>query len=213
MTSLNTSSIPKKPEPSEEKTASSNLNNHKIYLDEELAEKYAKKFEVEGLCCSFAMDYAKKRLANKALSAETYKLEKRIKKIAKRHAEQLKGEDLLDGLKRVASAYGMKIGEDAYSGRANSFGKWECKGNGHSFVIVYVTVLERSGERHGFTIDARTSTVYLADSGFGVYSIANSNLGAVIKLHLEKLNQEFTFIQFHCLTLSLKSGLFRRICG
>ncbi len=149
------------------------------------------------------MDYAKKRLANKALNADTYKLEARIKKIAKRHAEQAKGEDLLDGLKRVASAYGMKIGECAYSGHAGKFGKWEYEGNGRSFVIVYVTVLEKSGERHGFTIDARTSTVYLADSGSGVYSITNSNLGAVIQLHLEMLNRHLTFIQFHCLTLSL----------
>lgn len=180
------------------------LENLGYDIDAALSNKYMEKLKLEGLCCSFAMDFAKKKLAGKVVDPETYKSEARIKKIVKRQALQAKGKDDFDGLKRVASAYGMKInGESVYWGFKDQFGVWTCSGNGFTSAMVYVTLGFKDGDRHGFTIDARTSTVLLADSGSGVYSQTGFSLGQMTHSHLELLDKEKTVESFYCLSLSL----------
>ena len=44
--------------------------------------------KIDGLCCSFAMDWLKKRLAQKDVNEQTYSNAARLKKIGKRQKTQ-----------------------------------------------------------------------------------------------------------------------------
>ncbi len=155
--------------------------NLRFDIDRDIATKYRNEFNLGGLCCAFAMDYAKKRLANKTIDETTYKDDGRIKKIAKRHALQ---DGRPGGIEKVAAAFGLTMGNSIFQFGWDKFGDEEHLGNDKAFGVFYVSVSARNGG-HGFAVDARGTALYLADEGAGIYQIQDSSLGAVVRKHLK----------------------------
>jgi hypothetical protein len=168
-----------------------------------LHQKYIAKYNLEGLCASWSMDWVKKRLKKPGkLNATTYDSDARIKKIAKRHALQVTG-----GLPAVARAYGLRIAATAaYEYRLTTDfdgAPTETEnGNFGAATYYYVSILSREGNRHGFAMYS-TGPV-LADAYSGIYNCAGGTCEEVAKDHSVKVfrSQHETFVRLEAFTLT-----------
>jgi hypothetical protein len=155
-----------------------------VGVSKEMQQAIIKSHNLEGICCSFAMDWLKKRLVGTTLDSGTYCSKSRMNKIAKRHKLQSKK----TGIWAVAKAYSLKMSlTSSYRKNETRFaGEFDESGELGNFAY-YVTC---GNAGHGFAIDARDSkAVYLADSGSGVYK-ATSDMTAmdVLNAHAQLLN-------------------------
>jgi hypothetical protein len=152
-----------------------------------------KKYKVDGLCCSWAMDWVKKMLKKpQKLTATTYEDKSRIKKIAQRHRLQNK-----QGQAGVADAYGLRLNTtEAYWEYLDEFGDRTVRGNLAAGKYYYLSCSARvdtdEGRKevaHGIAVHTG-SPIILADSYSGVYQcrggeaveVAQDHFSGVFKL-------------------------------
>ena len=123
----------------------------------------ARDFNVGGLCCSYAMDWAKKKLANKEINEDTYQTIKRLKKIAKRQKLQAGACFSEGGVLAVARAYGLEMSARVTTSKKQ--GKHPIGG------LYYVHCQGKLLDGHGFAIDSTDAPAEyeFADVGSGIY--------------------------------------------
>ena len=168
----------------------------------------AKAHRVGGLCCSFAMDWAKSRLAGEPLTENTYTGERlgSIARIQGRYAQAAvnqaaraaelfaAGQDpsiLDDPLIVAAGYYGLTM-QGAASWKLTPDWEGEKVETGElQQGVYYVEVLRKNGGTpHGFAIDCRNET-QLADVGSGTYRCPRTSPRDAVMEHLRVLNKGF----------------------
>lgn len=165
-------------------------------------DKWIQAMNLSGLCCSWAMDYVKKCLAQKTLNQQTYNDDSRIKKIATRHALQNVG-----GIGAVAKSYGLRLGAVAFSIRTSHIAANVVSGGLAPGAYYYVELWAKKQGRvvaHGFAFHCQTATQgVLADSYSGVYDTIATNCAETIEDHCTGVfGDDLTNVFAYPLTLS-----------
>jgi hypothetical protein len=124
---------------------------------------------LEGICCSFALDWAKKVLAAKVIDkVGTYSNAARLKKIAK-NQKKLFATCWRDGsIHTVAKQYNLLLNHAGSWGASQYGGAVQLAFDPNVEVIYYVSCATVRNKGHGFCI-RNTNPVGLADSNTGVY--------------------------------------------
>lgn len=165
-------------------------------------QKWVSALRLGGLCCSWAMDYVKKCLANKALNLNTYNDEGRVKKIAVRHALQQTG-----GIGAVAKSYGLDLGPPVWTLRTSHIANNTVTGSLQPGTYYYVELHGKKQGRlvaHGFAFYCQSPTQGdVADSYSGVKSAMGSNCAEIVEHHCTAVfGEDLTFASAYPLTLS-----------
>lgn len=160
-------------------------------IKRELQMALAQTHEVDGLCCSFAMDWLRKRLVEKEVGGR-YLNAGILAKIAKRQKQQKESEF---GPAAVAAAYRLKMNvTPACRGWEKQFaGEWGIVNPGITGGAYYVSCPSTriTGEGHGFAIDAREkSGIFLADVGSGILLFTEMSVVDVCKKHFSILKDK-----------------------
>ena len=149
-------------------------------LSKEMQMALIEQHDIGGLCCSFAMDWAKKRLVGKTIDESTYESVKRLKKIARR---QKKGAP-----DAIAKSFGLKAGNRAVSILKES-SEWTVRGEFGQ--AVYYISGSTGDDRHGFSIDTRNAVeLRLADVGSGIYQVTDMTALQAVQEHLDLLEMK-----------------------
>ncbi len=152
----------------------------------DLHDAMIKKYKLEGLCCSWAMDWVKKKLTKEhKLNAQTYESKARMKKIALRHRKQEK-----HGVEGVAKAYSLRLHERAYGvhwlgvfGDESELGNKELPPGRY----YYISIADKRNENgHGFAMYSG-SPILLADSYSGIYQCTGGTCVEVARDHATKV--------------------------
>jgi len=165
-------------------------------------DKWVKALNLNGLCCSWAMDYVKKCLAQKSLNQQTYNDDGRIKKIATRHALQNDG-----GISAVAKSYGLFLGLPAFSIQTSHIAANTVNGQLWPSSYYYVELHAKKQGRyvaHGFAFYCQTAARgVLADSYAGVYDTVAGKCEETIEHHCTTIfGDDLTYVCAYPLTLS-----------
>jgi hypothetical protein len=163
---------------------------------------------LEGICCSFALDWAKKLLAAKVIDrVDTYSNAARLKKIAKRQ-KKLFGTCWGDGsIDTVAKEYNLRLNHAGKWGVSQFGGDMQLPFEPKVEVIYYVSCETKRNLGHGFCIQ-NTNPVGLADSNLGVYRCGNMTFTNVFDAqyirYLENADFGFSRADFYTVALAPK---------
>jgi hypothetical protein len=160
-------------------------------------------YDIDGLCCSYAMHYAKERLTDNR-TANDYSTEPRLMRLghhqsvqnipSRRHSEA--------GKFLVAKSYGLSMGfRPVFEWHRDAEPTPVTVPSGVGLCYISITL---SGRGHGWAMDFRDSSCfYLADSGSGVYAITEETKEQAIGKHvkaLETVAGNFELLQLFSLT-------------